>query len=116
MESITPRATPTQADMSEKLDDGLLRLLKEGRPVLDKQGRPMLDDQSKPLMIEATAADYNNVIKRLQSLGIDKGPRENDPLYDAARELGLTADTSETDEAALSPMREGDDAATKEDG
>tara|TARA_R100001082_G_scaffold24311_1_gene11857 strand:- start:1018 stop:1293 length:276 start_codon:yes stop_codon:yes gene_type:complete len=65
--------------LSEGFDDFLLRILKEGREIMDRDGNVQ--------RVELTAADLNVIRQRLKDCGITAVPMSNNPIGHILEEM-----------------------------
>jgi len=73
--------------ISDKLDDQILKALKKGVPLLDSKGHVVLDAKGKPLYGPPPAAYLREARQRLRDLRLSKVPRPDDSLLEMEDEL-----------------------------
>lgn len=83
--------------MSEAFDQALLKILKDGREVINRDG-----DTAR---VEATAADLNVVRQRLKDCGITAMPTASNPIGNIVAEMQMRG-------LSMPEVDDGEDAAT----
>lgn len=67
-----------QIEISELLDERLLSILRDGRPLIGPDGLPVYGKDGKMIRVPPSASDMNIARQRLRDLGIDKIPVGDD--------------------------------------
>jgi len=104
-------ANKVHDQMSEYLDATLIRILKEGRPIIGPDGQPISDRKGGYKTMPASASDLNIARQRLRDLGVDKTKHDIVDPKEIAEQL--RSQDARIDNFNLPELPDGDDPATE---